>query len=501
LLTRLENAAVACVAYLGQTFYPVDMAIVYPNLGTRLPVMWVVGSVVLLVTITLVAIVTWRTRPYLIVGWLWFLGMLVPVLGLVGQFTHSRADRYTYLTQIGLTIALAWTVWGVFQSRQAIAPTRWREQALALVAGGAVLVLGAVAFRQDSFWRNAETLWTHAIACTEQNAMAHYCLAVNYVNDDKIDQAIPQLEEALAAGSIKRSLIGKAHVLLGECFALQGRFDEAIAQYEEMVRLFPAVEMGHVSLAMTLASAGRHERAITQWNEAIRLNPTFWAARIGLAESLLAAGDAAEAARQCRQVLEQQPGAIKAMVLLGAALVAQGQTDEAIRQFEQVVELNSQNVTAQYRLGLLEYEAGQAESALSHLSQAIKLEPGNAPLLRQTAWILATCPEEQIRDGDRAVELAQKAIKLASSEDPRDFDVLAAAYAEKGDFAAAVKAARQASTLALTQDKLELTAEITARMRLYRDGQPFREPAAKPRPTSAAPAKQKSATGETQPES
>ncbi len=167
------------------------------------------------------------------------------------------------------------------------------------------------------------------------------------------------------------------------------------------------------------------------------------------------------------------------MVLLAEALAAQGQTDEAIRQFERAVELNPQNVTAQYRLGLLEYDAGQVELPWAHLSQAIKLEPDNAVLLRQTAWILATCPEESIRDGDRSVELAQcKAIKLAGPlQTWRAISTCSRrAWRRKGDLAAAVKTARQASTLALTQDKLELSAEITARMRQYQAGQPVREP-------------------------
>ena len=190
LATRLANALVSYAAYLGQSFYPVDLAPFYPHLGTDLPIAWVAGSLVLLVAITAVAAYFWRRRPYLLVGWLWFLGMLVPVIGLVQFGAHARADRYTYLSQIGLSIALAWGVWSVYRSRQSLQAARWRRWMLAAVSGAAVLLLAAVAWRQTSYWRNAETLWTHALACTEQNALAHYNLAMLYAQQGRTEEAI-----------------------------------------------------------------------------------------------------------------------------------------------------------------------------------------------------------------------------------------------------------------------------------------------------------------------
>ena len=177
LATRLANALVSYAAYLGQSFYPVNLAPFYPHPGSRLPMAWAAGSLVLLVAITAVAAYCWRRRPYLLVGWLWFLGMLVPVIGLVKVGDHARADRYTYLSQIGLSIALAWGVWSVYRSRQSLDPAPWRRWMLAAVSGAAVLALAAVAWRQTSYWRNAETLWTHTLACTGHNAIAHSNLA------------------------------------------------------------------------------------------------------------------------------------------------------------------------------------------------------------------------------------------------------------------------------------------------------------------------------------
>ena len=161
LATRLANALVSYAAYLSQSFYPVNLALFYPHLGARLPIASVIGSFLLLATITLVAIYGWRRWPYLSVGWLWFLGMLVPVSGVVGAFPYARADRYTYLSQIGLSIALAWPVWRVYQSRQSFQAASWRQWLLAVVSAAAVLLLAATAWRQTSCWCSdrGDLLW------------------------------------------------------------------------------------------------------------------------------------------------------------------------------------------------------------------------------------------------------------------------------------------------------------------------------------------------------
>ena len=125
--TRLANALVSYVSYIGQSFYPAGLAPYYPHPGTQLPAAAVVGALVLLAAVTVVAVYWWRRLPYLLVGWLWFLGMLVPVIGLVDVGAHARADRYTYLSQIGLSVALAWGVWTVYQSQQSRHAARWRS--------------------------------------------------------------------------------------------------------------------------------------------------------------------------------------------------------------------------------------------------------------------------------------------------------------------------------------------------------------------------------------
>ena len=203
LATRLANALVSYAAYLGQSFYPVNLAPYYPHPGTHLPIAWAAGSLVLLVAITAVA-------AYCLAPAALSVGRLALVFGNAGaghrigggRAAHARADRYTYLSQIGLSIALAWGVWSVYRSRQSVGAARWRRWMLAAVSGAAVLALAAVAWRQTSYWRDAETLWTHALACTGANLLAHYGLALLLSRQGRTEEAIVHLREAVAADSI-----------------------------------------------------------------------------------------------------------------------------------------------------------------------------------------------------------------------------------------------------------------------------------------------------------
>ncbi len=475
--TRLANAAVSYAAYVGQSFYPVDLSPFYPYLGAGQPVARVAGSLALLLAITAIAAHGWRRRPYVLVGWLWFLGMLVPVIGLVRVSHHARADRYTYLSQIGLSIALAWTVWTVYQSQSIRRPTRWGGRLLAGVSVATVLLLALVAWRQTSYWRDTEAVWTRALACTDPNVMARFNLAVVYVGQEKTAAAIDQLREAVAEPLVDQQVLALCHLLLADILTQQGKLDEALEHYGRTVQLYPAGPRGHLRLAMALASAGRHDQSIAEWRQTLRLAPAFWSARIGLADALLASGDAAEAAVQCREALERQPGAVEAIVILAEALVAQGEAEQAIPHFQQALELEPNNARAHFHLGLALCDLGRAHSALVHLNEAMRLQPDDVQMLWQAAWALATSRSASVRDGARAVELATKAVELSGGQEPHAFDALAAALAETGNITTAIETAEQASTIALLRNDQALADAIDRRTLLYRQGLPYRQPA------------------------
>jgi protein O-mannosyl-transferase len=481
---RLADALVSCATYLGQSFYPVDLAPFYPPPADGQPIAKIVGAAILLLAITAVAAYFWRRRPCLLVGWLWYLGMLVPVLGLVRVGFHARADRYTYLSQIGLSIALAWGIWTIYQEQSSNRPMRWRSWTLGIASVGTMLILATVAWHQTSYWRNTEALWTHTQSCTANNVMAHLGLAGAYSRQGKTEEVVTELRAALLAGSINPrnpEITANAESTLANVLVSQGKIDEAIAHYEQALKVRRLDAVAHRGLAAALAKAGKTEEAIAEWQEAIRLIPAYlhaeieFQSRVELANALLGKGDVAGAAEQCDAVLKVIEYYAPAHATLAEILLGEGKISEAIMHLKQAVRFEPRNAAVSLRLGLVLYDQGQSQEAFSILNQAISLHPDNVPLLWQTAWILATSPRSELRDGAIAVELAKRAAWLCGGREPRALDALAAALAETGDFSGAIEAAEQASITALAQNQDALRDAIAERMRLYRQGLPFRE--------------------------
>ena len=361
---RITNAFVAYVVYIQQMFWPTELAVFYPHPENRLPIWEVSLALIVLVGIMAAAFVLRKRAPYLVTGWLWYLGMLVPVIGLLQVGWQGHADRYTYLPQIGLYIALTWAVTDLTRS--------WRFQRLALGAA-ALLIVGALSCRawlQTSYWRDSETLFTHALAVTSNNDVALNNLGIIFLDKGQLDDAISKLQAA------------------------------------------------------------------------IDLRPENAPAHDNLAKALLKKGQVAEAMVHYRKFLELEPANVEARNTLGTALIQQGHVREAIDQWQEVLALQPEN--------------GNAASNL--------------------AWVFATCIDDSIRDGTRAVELGEKALRISGGKIPMIYKVLAAAYAENGRFADAVETAQRGAELATSQGNPPLAAELESNIALYQSGRPLRDP-------------------------
>jgi protein O-mannosyl-transferase len=489
---RLANAVISYAAYVGQSFYPVGLSPYYP-FPSHLPSSSVAAAVVLLLAITALAAFFWRRLPYLIVGWLWFLGMLVPVIGLVQFAAHARADRYLYLSQIGLSIAVAWSVREFYQWRQSRQPARWRRWLLTIGSASSIAILAVVAARQTTYWQNPETLWSRAAACDARNLVAQRNLALFCYHEGRIEDALAHLRQGVASDSIAVSMIAECHVFLADLLTGQGKDDEALTHYEEAARIFPQSAKCHAWLGAALARAGQFGQAVTQWRETARLDSTSFYARWGLADALLANGETTEAIAVCRELLTQQHESVQTIVTLAAALAAQGQTEESLDYFARALRLDSSDADAHFRLGLALQNSGQSKLGIIQLDEALRLQPDSIPILTGTAWILATCADPSVRNGARAVELATKATRLSHSQDPGALDALAAALAESAQFTAATDAAEQAAAIAQRRGAEALAQAIQSRLALYRQNSPFHEtpqhestPAAEKSPSDAA---------------
>jgi tetratricopeptide (TPR) repeat protein len=632
---RMENAVVSYVIYLWQMICPSGLACVYPNPTNYLPFWQVAGALGLLLAMSGVVWIFRRTHPCLIVGWLWYLGMMIPVIGIVQISYYARADRYTYLPQIGLYLLLTWAAADVCAG--------WRHRRVVL-GGLATVILAALIFRaraQTAYWRNSETLWTHTLACTSDNcvaqnnlgtallqkgsvdeaiihfqtalqikpgftkahnnlgnalfqkgngdeamvhfqkalqidpdsaeahnnlgnallqkgkvdeAMVHYQTALQIKPDyaeaqnnlgnallqkGSVDEAIAQYQTALQIkpdyaeahndlgnallqkGKVDEAMVhyqtalqikpgyaeahinlgyallqkgkadeamvhcqkalqikpnsAEAHINLGNALLQTGKTDEAMAQYEKALQINPDYAEAHINLGNTLCQKGRVDEAITHYQRVLQINPDYAEAHINLCNALLQKGKVDEAMVHYQRALRIKPDYAGACYNLCNALLKEGRVDEAITEYQQAVQIKPDNAKARYNLGNALLQKGRVDEAIVQYQQALENKPDSPGVLNNLAWLLATSPDAQIRDGVQAVKYAGRACELTHHGEASFVGTLAAAYAEAGRYDDAIAAAQQACALAEAAGEQELLEQNRRLLVLYRAHQPYHE--------------------------
>jgi protein O-mannosyl-transferase len=362
---RLANAVISYARYLGKTFVPIDLAVLYPHPGHW--GFWKVLPAGLLLGLVSLAVWRWRrSQPWWLVGWCWFVGTLVPVIGLVQLGRQAMADRFTYLPQIGLWIALVWGLAELARSR----PWLWLQKGASALAAGSLAVCVGLAWQQTGHWRDSVTLFRHALEATVNNGVAHNQLGL----------------------------------------ALQGaaQWDEAESHFREAVRLLPGY--------------------------------------------LLAQGN------------------------LGLLHLARGQIEEAFQELHRLAREHPREFYFRANLAQVQWLRGRTREAMAEWREALRLRPETPAVLSNLAWVLATHPEAQFRDGPESLQLAHRACELTAFKGVREMATLAAALAENGRFGEAVEAQQRALALA-QRERPDLAAPIEQTLQLYQQGRPFREPA------------------------
>jgi Tfp pilus assembly protein PilF len=293
---RIGNAAVSTIAYLGKAIWPSRLSVFYPHPGAQLSMLAVLASGALIVAISILAIRTRRSHPYVTFGWFWYLVTLAPVFGLVQVGTQGMADRYTYIPLVGPFVALAWAVPSLLPGRRIV--VSW-------LASGAAIALGIRAHQQASYWRDSVTLFEHALTVTTNNAVAH-------------------------------SNLGRAYLERGD-------IDSAMAHAVAVTRIEPDAGDGQYNLGVILEKSGKPGGAMEAYREAIRLAPQLPGAYLNLGILLAGEGQLAEAEDLLRQAVRLQPDSFSARNNLGAVLAGSGAVDEAIEQFEAASRLDPTN--------------------------------------------------------------------------------------------------------------------------------------------------------------
>ena len=361
---RTANALLSYAAYIGKMFWPTGLAVWYP-LHPGLSAAAVTAAAIGLVGVTTAVIRGARRRPWLVTGWLWYLGMLVPVIGVFQGSGEAMADRFMYLPSIGLTMMLCWSVPSRAMERRIV-------KVITCVAAGAVLAVCAALSRvQIEYWKDSETLFRHALDVTRDNWHAHDNLALALKKAGRMQEAVDHYEDALR---IRPDEPG-AHNGLGNALLQVGKNQEAIGHYEQALRLRPDYAEAHGNLGLALMQAGRIPEAIEHLERAVRLKPNVAEAHYNLGLALRLAGKIREANGHFEQAVQLKPEYAEAHNSLGLALMQAGRIPEAIEHLQQAVRLKPGFVEGQCNLGIALCRAGKVRDAIGHFEQALQLRP------------------------------------------------------------------------------------------------------------------------------
>jgi tetratricopeptide (TPR) repeat protein len=362
---RIGNALLAYARYLGKIAWPTDLAVFYPH---REPAVWPATLAGLgLLALTGLAVSFWRRTPAVTIGWLWFLGTLVPMIGLIQSGGQSMADRFTYLPMIGLLVAVIWAM-----------PKEWLDaagrRALAATAVGVVaIVLAASTRAQIGYWTDSISLFEHAIAVTRDNHVAHNNLAFEY--------------------------------------ARLGNLNAAKLHYAEALRIKPNYSVARNGYGALLANAGDRKGAIEQYELAVTANPNYSLAHRNLATQYLKAGWSTQAMSHLRRCLQLNPGDALAHHLLGVELAKRNDLAAAMPHFGQAVASDPGYADARMNLARALIEVGQPRDAMSHLDEVLRVQPGLAEAHFHAGVALA-----RLGNLEQAAEQFRVAVRL----DPTD---------------------------------------------------------------------------------
>jgi Tfp pilus assembly protein PilF len=438
---RLETAVIAYWGYLVKTVWPAGLGIIYPLPKSYPLSMMLIAAAGLL----LIAMAVWcrRQSPWLVTGWLWFLGTLVPVIGLVQAGDQAMADRYTYWPAIGLSVAI------VFEVAHWVACHPALRMPAQVAAGLALIGCVAGTERQLGFWKDTKTLYAHTVAVTGDNPEAEMMLGLAWEPEDQnkalgfFDAALKS-NDALAVrlpGGTKRRLAVQAALLRAQAAAQSGDATNAVALYRAALGMDGSLVEAHNNLGNLLEQTGKLGEAQAEYETAIALAPAQAQAHENLGALLLDAGHFSEAMDQYAQAVTLAPTDSHAFYLMGKAWLRQGQAAQAAASFRQALRCNGDDVQA----------------------------------LAFLARILASDESSTNRDGSSAVVLAEKANTLTGGGQPFILDILAMSYAEAGRMAEAQSTAAKALNLAQAAKLPALAEGIREHLRSFQNGLPIRQ--------------------------
>ena len=431
LVYRVANAFFSYIRYIGKTIWPSRLAVFYPFPDAHTLKTTAVFCAVLFVLITVLCIYVGRRRKYIIVGWLWFAGTLVPMAGLVKVGSQAIADRYMYVSILGLLIIAAWGVKDLVANRPV-------GKVIATVSAMCLLLSGVILTRmQVRYWKDSIALFEHTLKVTANNASAENSYGNALLEAGRFDEA--QLHLSNAVRLCPSSL--SAQVDIGRVLLKQEKTDEAIACLNGLLQQGGDTADVHYYLAFALGMQEKYDEAIKHLGAVLKLDPEYPDARSKM----------------------------------GIALLATGKPKEAIEYLKEALRTDKDQWRVYKNLGIAYYQSGMYESAIGNLTRAVELKPDSSEALSDLSWAISTSDNISAQDADKAVQIAQRACELTGYKEYDPLDALAAAYAAAGRFDDAVKTVRQAVEAAKAAGRESAAGEIQKRLGLYQAGQRYRQ--------------------------
>jgi tetratricopeptide (TPR) repeat protein len=428
------------VQYIEKVFWPRHLAFFYPYPVENVSILFTVTSAVLLIAATILVLRLAKKHQYLFTGWFWYIGTLVPVIGIVQVGGQSMADRYTYITLTGLFIIVAWGVPEFVKKWLSANPVKSPQRTVVLWSSS-LIVLSALmicSFFQLRYWKDDISLCQHALAVTKDNYHAHFCMSKMLMEQGRNEEAAMHCTEALR---IKPDDISAQRGLTSALLAA-GKLDQVEIECQKFLQKEPNDPNLLNNLGVAFGREGKFDQAVKYLTKALENNPDF----------------------------------AKANENIGNILFQQGKINDAVSRFAKAIRLDPKSASAHYRFGQILVQTGKADDAVAHLDEAIRLKPDWIEPMNVLAWLLAANNNSSIRDPDKAVKLAQRVCELTNYKDPFNLDTLAAAFAAAGNFSRAIETAQKAAGLCQSPRQDAMKKEIENRLALYKAGKPYIEP-------------------------
>ena len=369
LSTRFSNALVSYAKYVLMLFYPADLAVFYPY-DKSIPSWEISGAVLLLIAISALCIFQIRSRPFLIVGWLWFIGTLIPVIGLVQVGSQSLADRYTYVSYLGLFIMLVWGLSSVADVNG------FRRRAYSVAAVIAVLVFTGLAYRQASYWRDNESLYRHTLSVTTNNNLIEHNLCHHFMLQDRLDEAEPLCQQAIE----ENPNYNEPYNTLGIIEFKRGNFAEAEKDFQACIDRSPAYVFPFVNMAQAQSRQGKAAEAENTLSKAVEFNngspsPAFADALSDVAAAYAAQANYDKSAENLKRLIYLRPYDPRAHSRLALTLYLLKNYDEGEAEAQTSLRLDQANADAWNTLGLIKLAENDNASAATAFQQVIVIDP------------------------------------------------------------------------------------------------------------------------------